>query len=146
MGTIHNPGHVALVRALAELADVNVRAAPLIKEQAAKKRKAWKALGNVIIRFVETHGELRESSDKTYWYREMECSRPPLDPGFQGMINKAIGELDWFQLYRPALEHLDKKRAHFITGMGDCCVVLNEKLTQSEAEVIRQSRLARPSP
>ena len=137
----NDPLHAELENAIKEYADVNARLAPLLAEAATKKATLLASLGEVIIQFVQEFGPLYESNHKTYWYRMMPCQEVALHHhGFQALIDEAFGPIDWLDLYRPALEALDRTKAIFPYGMGDCDVALCEKLTLEEKDAIMRYR------
>ena len=146
MTSTPHPYHQLLKISLANYAASAAKLAPMIAHHEAQKQALLGILANVIIQFVEEYGTIYRSHDKKYWYRMMPCSRLPDDVGFQGRIDAVFGQINWNDLYRPALEKLDRTKAIFSFGMGDCDVVLNEKLTASEVKSIRKARAAKPSP
>lgn len=144
----NDPLRAALETAIAEYQEANVRLAPLLAEAASKKAVLLFALGEVVIQFVKEHGKFYECStdgkkirrNSKKWYRGMECSNIASHDGFEDLINEAFGHIKWQELYRPALEALDRKKATFLFGMGDCAVVLNEELSTPEMESITRLR------
>ena len=146
MTSTPHPYHQLLKIGLANHAASAAKLAPLIAHHEAQKQALLDILANVIVQFVEEYGTIYRSHDKKFWYRMMPCSRPPHDIGFQGRINAVFGQIDWNELYRPALEKLDRTKAIFSFGMGECDVVLNEKLTASQVRAIRKARRLKPSP
>lgn len=148
MKNLSDPLHVALKTAIAEYQEMNERLSPLLAEVAIKKATLLGALGEVVIQFVKEHGQFSVCTpsgkrvrrvDKK-WYRSMECSNIATHDGFEDLINAAFGHIKWQELYRPALEALDHKKAVFIFGGGDCAVVLSEELTTLEMESIMRLR------
>ena len=146
MTITRTPYHQLLQIGLASYAESKAKLAPMIALHEAQKQALLDILANVIIQFVEEYGTIYRSHDKKFWYRMMPCSRLPDDVGFQGRIDAVFGPIDWHELYRPALEKLDRTKAIFSFGMGECDVVLNEKLTAAQVKSIRAARASKPSP
>jgi hypothetical protein len=138
----------SLKTAIAEYRKVNDHLAPLLVDATTKKTMLLAALGEVIIQFIGEHGQfcahtqnekqVRRADKK--WYRSMECRSVASHDGFEDLINAAFGHIEWQELYRPALESLDRTKALFFFGMGDCAVALNEQLSTREMESIMRRR------
>ncbi len=145
MNATPHPYHQLLKMGLASYAESTAKLAPLIAHHKAERQALLEILAHVIVQFVEEYGTIYRAHDKKYWYRMMPCSRLPEDVGFTGRLDAVFGTIDWNDLYRPALEKLDRTKATFSFGMGDCDVVLNEKLTAAEVKVVRKTRASKPS-
>ena len=111
---------------------------PLEESRSAALGSAAHALGEIILEVVRRYGEFTEH--KGMFHRTMCCFTQGEHLGFVDIIDRQIKKFDFSTMYRPALESLNCKKIYYCTGMGDCFVILIEKLTQEEVAKIIATR------